>query len=114
MEKIVRQTLLFDFYGVLLTKHQQDIYEDAVLNDTGYSEIAQREGISRQGVHDLIKRCDRQLEEYEQSLHLLERFLSIKEKAAGLIEECDRAAQSGEMLSPDAVRDAAKQILEEL
>ena len=55
MEKIVEQTLLYDFYGELLTDHQKEIYEDAVFNDLSLSEIADQQGISRQGVHDLTK-----------------------------------------------------------
>ena len=74
------QTFLYDFYGELLTEHQQNIYEDFVLNDLSLSEIAEEAGISRQGVHDLVKRCDRILEGYEEKLHLLERFLNTKEK----------------------------------
>ncbi|MCI9175086.1 MAG: YlxM family DNA-binding protein [Lachnospiraceae bacterium] len=80
MEKKLTQTYLYDFYGELLTDHQREIYEDFVLNDLSLSEIAQEAGISRQGVHDLVKRCDRILEGYEEKLHLLERFLSTKEK----------------------------------
>lgn len=80
MEKKVMQTFLYDFYGELLTEHQQNIYEDFVLNDLSLSEIAEEAGISRQGVHDLVKRCDRILEGYEEKLHLLERFLNTKEK----------------------------------
>ena len=78
MEKIVEQGLLYDFYGELLTEHQRHIYEDVVMNDMSLSEIAQEAGISRQGVHDLIKRCDKTLEEYESKLHLMERFRNIK------------------------------------
>ena len=74
MEKIYEQTLLYDFYGELLTKHQQSIYEDAVYNDMSLGEIAEEQGISRQGVHDLIRRCDKILLEYEGKLHLVERF----------------------------------------
>ena len=50
------------------------------------SEIAEGAGISRQGVHDLVKRCQRSLEGYEAKLHLVERFLSVKEKV-GEIEQ---------------------------
>ena len=57
MEKIVEQGLLYDFYGELLTKHQQSVYEDVVFNDLSLSEIADEQGITRQGVHDLIRRC---------------------------------------------------------
>ena len=80
MEKIVEQTLLFDFYGELLTAHQRTIYEDVILNDLSYSEIAEERGISRQGVHDLIKRCNKILAGYEAKLHLVAKFLVIKEK----------------------------------
>ncbi|HJC58009.1 MAG TPA: YlxM family DNA-binding protein [Candidatus Eisenbergiella intestinipullorum] len=89
MEKIVEQGLLYDFYGELLTPHQQRIYEDAVFNDLSLSEIAQEAGISRQGVHDLIKRCDRTLEEYENRLHLMRRFGQIRQKLERIRELCD-------------------------
>ena len=76
MDKIVRQGMLFDLYGDLLTDHQRDIFGDLVNNDMSLSEIAEAYGISRQGVHDVIKRCDKQLEAYESKLHLLEKQLS--------------------------------------
>ena len=82
MEKIVQQGLLYDFYGELLTEHQRRIYEDVVMNDLSLSEIAQEQGISRQGVHDLIRRCDRILAGYEEKLHLVEKFASTKRLAA--------------------------------
>lgn len=78
MDKIYEQTMLFDFYGELLTEHQRSIYEDAVYNDLSLGEIAAERGISRQGVHDLLKRCDRILQEYESKLHLVERFARAK------------------------------------
>ena len=56
MEKILEQTLLYDFYGELLTEHQRQVYEDVVLNDFSLSEVAAARGISRQGVHDLVRR----------------------------------------------------------
>ena len=71
MEKILEQTLLYDFYGELLTEHQKEVYEDVVLNDCTLSEVAQERGISRQGVHDLIRRCNKILKEYESKLHLV-------------------------------------------
>lgn len=80
MEKIFEQALLYDFYGELLTEHQRNVYEDAVFNDMSLGEIAEEQGISRQGVHDLIKRCDKILQDYESKLHLVERFAKVKEK----------------------------------
>ncbi|MEY8337356.1 YlxM family DNA-binding protein [Lachnospiraceae bacterium 62-35] len=82
MEKIVRQGQLYDFYGELLTSHQKKIYEDVVFHDLSLSEIAEEQGISRQGVHDLVRRCDRILEEYEEKLHLLEKFCQTRQMVA--------------------------------
>lgn len=80
MEKIVEYALLYDFYGTLLTEHQQKIYEDYVYQNYSIGEIAEEAGISRQGVHDLIKRCNRILEGYEEKLQLLSKFSNTKEK----------------------------------
>ena len=80
MERIVEKGLLFDFYGPLLTEHQQKIYKEVILDDYTISEVAEDEGISRQSVHDLIKRCDRQLEDYEKKLGLVKRFQLIQKK----------------------------------
>lgn len=79
MENIVKQSLLYDFYGELLTEHQRNIYEDVVFNDLSLSEIAEEQGISRQGVHDLIKRCYKILGGYEEKLHLISKFQQTRE-----------------------------------
>ena len=63
MDELLKQALLYDFYGELLTDHQKEIYEQFILEDLSLGEIARDAGISRQGVHDLVKRCDRTLQE---------------------------------------------------
>jgi hypothetical protein len=83
MESLKNQSMLYDFYGELLTDHQRAIYEDVVFNDMSLAEIALEQGISRQGVHDLIKRCDRILCGYEEKLHLVEKF----EETRQMVEE---------------------------
>lgn len=95
MDKIYEQTMLFDFYGELLTEHQRAVYADALYNDMSLGEIAEERGISRQGVHDLIKRCDRILQEYESKLHLVERFSRARETVRKIQEltQADRAAK---------------------
>lgn len=93
MEKILEQSLLYDFYGELLTEHQKQVYEDVVLNDLSLSEAAEERGISRQGIHDLIKRCNKILLEYEEKLHLVEKFLCVKSKVNEITEltkECEK------------------------
>ena len=78
IEKYINQGTLYDFYGRLLTVHQQRIYEDVVFNDFSLSEIAENEGISRQGVSDLIKRCNKSLVSYEEKLGLIKKFDETK------------------------------------
>ncbi len=79
VDKIVEKGLLYDFYGELLTEHQKSVYEAAVLEDYSLSEIAEMFEISRQGVHDLIKRCDKILLQYEEKLNLVHKFTVMKE-----------------------------------
>lgn len=98
MEKIVERAMLYDFYGQLLTEHQRTIYEDVVMNDMSLSEVADEHGISRQGVHDLIKRCDSTLISYEEKLKLLERFLLIKEQMELLQDTAKNVTLSREAL----------------
>lgn len=86
MDKILEQALLYDFYGELLTAHQKEIYEQFVLEDLSLGEIAAGAGISRQAVHDLVKRCGKALEEYEKKLHLVEKFLVVKKQVSQIDE----------------------------
>ena len=80
MEIVLKKALLYDFYGDLLTDRQKRIYEEVFLNDYSQSEVAQDEGISRQSVHDMIRRVNAQLENYENTLHLVERFMAVRAK----------------------------------
>ena len=108
------QTFLYDFYGELLTEHQQNIYEDFVLNDLSLSEIAEEAGISRQGVHDLVKRCDKLLEGYEEKLHLLERFMKTKEKITQIRTLTRNYQNQNEAEIMEQIEDISNEILEEL
>lgn len=107
MEKFVEQTLLYDFYGELLTERQQQVYESVVLEDYSLSEVAEDLGISRQGVHDMIKRCNHTLEEYEARLHLVEKFICIR-KQVQKIKELAAGSDSSE------ITEISNKILEEL
>lgn len=122
MEKFFEQALLYDFYGELLTQHQRSIYEDAVFNDLSLGEIAEQRGISRQGVHDLIKRCDKILQGYEAKLHLVERFAGAKGKITEIVE-LTQAGQvhqgvdnNSAVLSQrmERIRELSEQLLQEL
>lgn len=78
VEEFVEKSYLYDFYGELLTGHQRRIYQAVNFDDYSEAEVAREEGISRQGVHDLMRRTVKQLEDYEGRLHLVERFMKIR------------------------------------
>lgn len=114
MEKFVERSLLYDFYGGLLTDHQRQIYEEIVFNDFSPSEVARDEGISRQGIHNLMKRCDSLLRGYEDQLHLVEKFLHIRDnvrRIQKLTEETDPDRTRENMREISAI---SSEILEEL
>lgn len=116
MNKILEQALLYDFYGELLTTHQKEIYEQFILDDLSLSEIAESAGISRQGVHDLIRRCQKALEGYENKLHLVEKFLSVKEKVGqidSILDEWEQEKKNPEEIV-SRIRKISDAIIEEL
>ncbi len=110
MEKIVWQGLLYDFYGELLTEHQRQVYEDMVVNDLSFAEIAQEQGISRQGVHDLIRRCDRILEKYEEKLRLVEKFQRTRRLADRIEQLLDEYEKKSDKTLLEEARKAAREI----
>lgn len=111
MEKIIERNLLFDFYGDLLTERQREIYQDAVYGDLSLSELADDYGISRQGIHDQIKRCDKLLDEYETKLHLVERFEKIKRYSNDLLKI---ASSSSDETLKEAVTEYTDKIKKQL
>ena len=113
MERIVEQTLLYDFYGELLNEHQRQIYTEAVFNDYSLSEIADEYGISRQGVHDLLKRVDKTLTEYEEKLHLIEKFIATKEKVHLIDRYANDYISSSDIGCIHKIQDIAKEIIED-
>ena len=117
VNEILEQTLLYDFYGELLTKHQKEIYGPFIQENLSLGEIAREAGISRQGVHDLVKRCDQTLRGYEEKLHLVERFISVRSK----VREIDEVLKNYESFENEdtkvlvsEIRRISDEIIEEL
>ena len=109
MEKIVAQGLLYDFYGELLTEHQRRVYEDVVFNDMSLSEIAEEQG-SRQGVHDLVKRCDKILSGYEEKLKLVEKFNQTKKMVEEIKELAGQYKKDGDRSLIDRIEAISEEI----
>lgn len=110
METKLEQAYLYDFYGELLNDHQRKVYEDFYFNDLSLGEIAEEEGISRQGVHDLVKRSSRALEAYEKKLHLVEKFLYIRDR----VEVVQSLVRSYDEKNQETVRAEIEKISNEI
>lgn len=78
MDKNYEISLLLDFYGDMLTEKQQSMLNDYYNNDLSLSEIAENEGITRQGVRDAIQRAQAQLVEMEEKLRLVQKFKDMR------------------------------------
>ncbi len=74
MAKNMQVPLLLDLYGEMLTEKQRDFLDLYYNEDLSLSEIAENEGITRQGVRDAIKRAETQLFDMESKLRFRERF----------------------------------------
>ena len=95
MERIVWQGLLYDFYGELLTDRQKEFFDLYYNEDLSLAEIAENEGISRQGVRDVIVRAENLMQEVEDKTGIIKRFESLRprlEAIAGAAESIKTAA----------------------
>lgn len=113
MEKIVAQGILYDFYGELLTEHQKSIYEEVVLNDYSLSEVAEGHGISRQGVYDMIRRCNKILAGYEEKLHLIEKFLRTQEMVSEINHLALQFKEDGDVGRIEKIQEISQKIIQE-
>jgi predicted DNA-binding protein YlxM (UPF0122 family) len=84
MNNVLRNTLLYDFYGDLLTDRQKSIYHMYFCEDLSLAEIGERFGISRQAVNFSLKQAQKSFDTYEGTLKLVERHVCARECMAKL------------------------------
>ena len=77
-----RMALLYDFYGDVLTPRQKEFYDLYYNEDLSLAEIAENNGITRQGVRDVIVRAEAILTDLEDKTGLIKRFLPRHAEAA--------------------------------
>ena len=83
-----RMTMLFDFYGEVLTERQKEFFDLYYNEDLSLAEISENYGITRQGVRDVIVRAEAVMTELEDKTGLLKRFMKMKDK----LEAIEQAA----------------------
>ncbi|MBO4355812.1 MAG: DNA-binding protein [Clostridia bacterium] len=82
----IRMSVLIELYGCLLTERQLMIVHSSVDDDLSLAEISELTGITRQGVRDSIKKSEEELERYESSLGLYEKYLARQSLAEEIID----------------------------
>ena len=111
-EDRIRFGSLFEIYGALLTKKQQQCLELYFCEDYSLAEIAEEMKVSRQAIHDLLKRVEQTLEHYENMLGFLQRM----EKTRTLTEEAeailDGAAEKRQNKQVPRLREILKELKE--
>ena len=106
--------LLFDFYGEMLTDKQRELFDLYYNEDLSLSEIAEHAGITRQGVRDAVVRAEHTLTALEDKLHLVEKFVSIKEKIHRIRELTGHCEAMSKQELVTEVEHISQEILEEL
>ena len=81
-----RMTMLFDFYGELLTDRQKEFFDLYYNEDFSLSEIADEIGITRQGVRDAVRRAEDMLDSLEDKLGLIARFDRLRAQRDEILE----------------------------
>ncbi len=91
--KVIEMSMLYDFYGQLLTDKQRDVMQLHYEDDYSLSEIGEILAISRQAVHDAIKKAEKSLKDYEEKLKLLQKFNETIIRYNRIQELADQAIQ---------------------
>ncbi|PWA13478.1 putative DNA-binding protein [Pueribacillus theae] len=99
LEKTIRVNALYDFYHPLLTPKQQSYMSLYYINDFSLREIADECNVSRQAVYDTIKRTEIMLEDYEEKLHLYEKFKKRGDVIRQLYDVLDNKKNTEVMLN---------------
>jgi predicted DNA-binding protein YlxM (UPF0122 family) len=104
------KTLLFDFFGELLTEKQREYFDLHYNEDLSLQEIAELSGVSRQGVWDIVRRAETTLLETEEKTGLVRRFLDMRAE----ISKLRLSLSELERLCPDRARELCARISESL
>jgi len=92
-DETLQNTMLFDFFGDLLTEKQQEYFDLYHNEDLSLSEIAESAGISKQGVYDIIMRAEKTLKEVEGKTGIIKKWRETR-------TDLETAIAEGETIHP--------------
>ena len=105
VDEIAKASLLYDFYGALLTEKQRQVMALYHEENLSLSEIAGEFGISRQAVHDTLKKAELALEDYESKLNLIDKLVKTEDAITKIDKHIDEiAAESKESHTVEGLR----------
>jgi len=93
MDETLKNTMLFDFFGEMLTENQQEYFDLYHNEDLSLSEIAESAGISKQGVYDIIVRAEKTLSKFEQKTGVIQKWYEAR-------SEIEKIVSNGEKIHP--------------
>ncbi len=108
IEKFERMAILFDFYGKLLTDRQQEMLNLYYGQDLSLGEIAAEFEVSRQAVHDIIRRAEKILEGFETKLGLVTKFNLEREKLEKVLDMIDQLEDN------ESLKEQIKKVIDEI
>lgn len=112
MGKNLDVAVLLDFYGEMLTDKQRDVIDLYYNQDLSLSEIAEHEGITRQGVRDSIKRGEVFLFELEDKLKLFDSYIETQKTIQSIKYIVERIANENKLYNySNAISENTEQII---
>ena len=113
LKEVVELSMLYDFYGELLSEGSKRAFEGYVLEDMTLAELSDETGVSRQGIYDTVKRSVKKLRAYEEKLRLVAKFKDMKSEV-DRIRELAARIKEGEVSEADRIIEIAEKMLDDV
>ena len=107
MDKKIEISMLWQIYGALLTEKQKEYIDYYYNEDLSLAEIAQNDGITRQGVRDIIKKGEKKLFEYEEKLLFMKKTMNQEKQIENILAQLNK-------IHEDSSHEKVNNILEEV
>ena len=114
-DETLHTTMLYDFYGELLTDKQREYFDLYHNEDLSLSEISEKVGISRNGVYDIIKRAEKILIKTEEKTGIVRKWMETQEdinKAIEIVRDLEKASDSKTSKKLDKLSDILNNLIQ--